>query len=760
MFAHSYLSKLLLRSVIFMGFFTSQVIAAQLEKIGFSTLPGNRVQIALNFSGKIPSPLSFTTDNPARIVLDFPGVTMNLSKKSHAIGIGVVQSAGAVQTDDRTRMVFNLIRMAPYDIQVVGDKVFVSVENSTAPSTLVAEQPMLSAKMQPSPPPAYVPKPSSSFPSTPPSSPPFEEPSPVSRRATPTQFEEPAPVSSEMTQREVAQVEGDYIKDIDFRRTPTGTGRIVVTLSNPNIVVNAYEQGENIVLEFLNTLLPPKLDHRLDVIDFGTPISFIDTFPEGDKTRMNITVAGDHEYFASQTDTSYTVEVQKKTEVKKEEVKIEDKKYEGQLVSFNFQNIEVRAALALLFDLPGVNLNMVASDQVAGTITLRLKKIPWDQALDIILEARGLGMRKLGNVVLIDIKENIDNRKQRELEAQKRIKELEPVRTEFIQINYAKAKDLESLLRTKGEHSFLSERGNVSMDERTNTLIIQDTSAKLSEIRDLISSLDTPIRQVLIESRVVLASDDFGKKLGVKFGYSANEDLGHGNGVVLGGKMGGDTKFQGNTAFGESNSSAYGSGGNNALTGSENFIVSLPITAPNAALGLAIGKIGSYLLQLELAAAENEGTSRIISSPRVITGNQKKASILQGSEVPYQVVQNNTVTTEFKNAVLQLEVTPQITPDDRIIMDLKVNSDKIGQATPTGQLTIDKREVETQVLVDNGETVVLGGVYEQESTNNIVRIPFLSDLPFFGELFKSTDKATRKKELLIFVTPKIIKETT
>jgi len=702
---------------------SAPTFAAQLEKIDFATLPGNRVQIALNFSGAVPAPLNFTTDNPARVVLDFPGTTMNLSKKSHAIGIGVVQSAGAVQTEDRTRIVLNLVRMVPFDIQTAGDKVFVAFESANSASMAAPESPA----------------PQGAEPSAPQAKSPAPQPQPTS-----------VPQES---------VGGRFLKDVDFRRTSSGTGRVVVTLSDPNIVVNTYEQGQNIVLEFLNTRLLPKLDRRLDVIDFGTPITLIDTSPEGDKVLMNITVSGDHEYFASQTQNLYTVEVQKKVEIKSEEVKIEERKYAGQLVSFNFQNIEVRAALALLFDLPGVNLNMVATDQVNGNITLRLKKIPWDQALDIILEARSLGMRKIGNVVLIDIKENIDAKKQRELEAQKKIKELEPVRTEFIQINYAKAKDLVSLLVTKGEHSFLSERGDVSMDERTNTLIVQETATKLAEIRSLISSLDTPVRQVLIESRIVVATENFTNQLGLKFGYSANEDLGNGNGIIFGGKMPGNTKFTGATSFNKDNTEF--SGGTGGGSGTENFMVSLPISGPNtAALGLAIGKIGSYLLQLELAAAESEGSTRIISNPRVITGNQKKATILQGSEVAFQVTKQEAVTNEFKKAVLQLEVTPQITPDDRIIMDLQVNSDKPAKFQDTGQVGIETRQVATQVLVDNGETVVLGGVYEQESTHNLSRVPFLSDLPWIGDLFKSTDKKNTKNELLIFVTPKIIKEKT
>jgi type IV pilus assembly protein PilQ len=394
---------------------------------------------------------------------------------------------------------------------------------------------------------------------------------------------------------------------------------------------------------------------------------------------------------------------------------------------------------------------MVASDQVSGSITLRLKNIPWDQALDIILEARGLGMRKVGNVVMVDIKKNIDDRKQTELESQKKIKELEPLRTEFITINYAKADDLAKLLKTTGQYSFLSERGNVSIDKRTNTLIIQDTIAKIAEIRGLITSLDTPVRQVLIESRIVIANSDFSRDLGVKFGYSANEDLGHGNGVVLGGKTPGDTIFSGGTGF-------------NTSSG-ENYIVSLPALGSSgtpASVGLAIGKIGSYLLQLELSAMQNENKGEVVSNPRVITGNQQEAVITQGTEigfVPQVAGIGATPQAQFKQATLELKVTPQITPDDRINLDLTVKKDsQLGSLL--GIPSIATRSVKTNVLVDNGETLILGGVYEKNASNTLTRVPFLSDLPLVGNLFKSRSDQEKQSELLIFITPKILKETT
>lgn len=736
-------------------FFSSPLVQAktnELQKIGFSSLPGNRIQVNLTFAKPAQTPLNFTTDNPARLVLDFPNVGIDTLQKNLAIGTGMIQSANAVQTEERTRVVLNLVQMVPFNIEVTENKVYITFEGSSSEGTSPQRSnPMEIAKTQATPRSQESISPAHSSTSSPITISKTDAQSLPTSLPTSTSVIEPVPTVPSV---------GNHIQNIDFRKTIDKTGQVVITLSNPDIIVNLYEQGTDILLDFINTQLPPHLDQRLDVIDFDTPISYIDTYTRANDVQMKVTANGRYEYFASQTGAVYTLEVKEKIEIKSEDVKIEERTYEGQLVSFNFQNIEIRAALALLFDLPGVNLNMVASDDVKGNITLRLKKIPWDQALDIILESRSLGMRKIGNVVMIDLKEKIDARTQRELEAQQKIKELEPLRTEFIQINYAKAADLNALLKTSGEHSFLSKRGNVSMDSRTNTLIIQDTATQLAEIRNLINSLDMPARQVLIESRVVLASDDFSKKLGVKFGYSTNEDLGEGNGIVLGGKISGNTTFSGNTAFGQDTNSAPYPSNAATIAGSENFIVSLPISGPNAALGLAIGKIGSYLLQLELAAAETEGNSRTISSPRVITGNQRKATILQGSEIPYRTIEEGTAKTDFRDAVLRLEVTPQITPDDRIIMDLKVNSDKVGQVTPDGNLTIDKREVETQVLVDNGETVVLGGVYEQENLNSVVRIPFFSELPLVGNLFKSRTRENKKKELLIFVTPKIVKETT
>lgn len=692
----------------------------RLESIGFSTLPGNRVQINLNFSQYAPRPIDFSTDNPARIVLDFQRVSLGLSNRSQPIGIGAVQNATAVETTDRTRVVLNLVRMVPFTIETIGNKLYVSLDSISSTSTVSPEierNPLATSKLQ---------------------------------------------AAQTVSIQQIPFADTPAVKHIDFRRTPEGAGRIMVTFSVPNVVVNMEEKGNNIVLQFSDVALPEKLDRKLDVIDFATPVIFVDTKAQNNNVTMTINVqeeteSEEYDHLAYQSEGVYVIEIRKIAKEKAKELKKQAPVYKGQKVSFNFQQIDVRAALMLLTDLPGVNLNMVTSDAVQGTMSLRLKNVPWDQALDIILESQALGKRQVGNVLLIDLKDNIAKREEAELKAMKAIKELAPLRTEFIQINYAKAQDLESLIKSKtGDktHSFLSSRGNVSVDERTNRLIIQDTADRLEELRNLIASLDTPSRQVLIESRVVIATDDFSRSLGVKFGYSANQDLGNGYGVVVGGKVAGDTQYRQDTAFSSGNTQGEGGQG-------ENFIVRLPAfiagsSNPASAVGLAIGKIGSQLLQLELSAMQLEGNGEIVSSPRVITGNQQTAVITQGSEIPVPGVAGvgAAIPTEFKEAVLQLEVTPQITPDDRVIMELLVKKDE-----PKSDGSISKREVKTKVLVDNGETVVLGGVYEQTRSQAIERVPFLSDIPFLGELFKKRFKEDKKSELLIFVTPKILKET-
>ena len=658
-----------------------------LDAVKFNALPGNKVQVKLELSGPLSrEPLSFTIDDPARIALDLPDTRLNLPSKNQPIGVGTVRSLNAVEAGGRTRVVLNLSRLVPYDL---------AMEGNTAVITLGSEASSTSGGVMPA-----------------------------------------------ITGRAHAMRDGASIEDVDFRRGKDGEGRIIVALSDPSATANVRQEGGKILVDFVNVRVPERLDRRLDVIDFATPVKEIDILPRGNSTQMVVSPLGEYEHLAYQSDNLFTLEVRPLTREEQEVRKKEQ--YTGERLSLNFQNIEVRAVLQLLADFSG--LNLVASDSVAGNVTLRLKNVPWDQALDIILKSRGLGMRQVDNVMMVAPQEEITAREKLELESQTQLAELAPLRTEFVQINYAKAGDIAGLLKAEA-NNLLSARGNVSVDERTNTLLVQDTAEKLAEMREVIGTLDIPVRQVLIESRIVIANQDFSKELGVKFGYSKNTIDGVGDfGVAVGGKRPGDTRFPGNTAF--------------HTDDLENFIVDLPTTqVPAAALGLAVGRIGSYLLQLELSALQQEGRGEVISNPRVITANQKEAVIEQGEEIPFQKATSSGATSvEFKKAVLSLRVTPHITPDNRVIMDLAVNKDARGELTPAGP-AINTQNVATQVLVDDGETVVLGGVYQQTNANNVDRVPFFSELPYLGNLFKRTQNIRDKTELLIFVTPKILKES-
>ena len=539
---------------------------------------------------------------------------------------------------------------------------------------------------------------------------------------------------------------GASIEDIDFRRGAAGEAQIIVALSDPDTPINIQERGNQIVIDFIDTALPENLDRRLDVIDFATPVREIDTSRYGNGTRMVIKPATDlYDHLAYQSDNLLTIEVKPLSKQEQEALKKKKFGYTGERLSLNFQNIEVRAVLQLIADF--TQLNMIASDSVGGSVTLRLKNVPWDQALDIILKSRGLGMRQNGNVIMVAPQEELAAREKLELEAQQQIAELAPLRTEFVQVNYAKAQDMAKLIKADA-NNLLSERGNVAVDERTNTLLIQETGDKLVEIRQLVSTLDVAVRQVLIESRIVVANEDFSRDLGVRFGVSQASEHPSGRNdsfYTVGGRIPGDVNYGATTSF--------------HTEDLENYIVDLPIGSPAGALGIAVGNIGSYLLQLELTALQTEGRGEVVSSPRVITANQKEAVIESGTEIPYREASSSgAATVTFKKAVLSLRVTPHITPDDRIIMDLAVNKDAIGEIFD-GVPSIDTSNISTQVLVENGETVVLGGVYEQTNRSDTRRVPFLGELPYVGWLFKSTELQNDKQELLIFVTPKILKGT-
>jgi type IV pilus assembly protein PilQ len=671
-----------------------------LTSIDFSALPGDKVQLTLGMSGPATEPASFVTENPARISLDFAGVSSGLGYKTKLIGVGPVHSVTALEAGNRTRLVINLTKPIEFKTLMQGNKVLVSLDISdkTKQTTAASTVPVASAK----------------------------------------------PMHQVRASKATAT---DDIKNIDFRRGESGQGRVLVTLADPKTPVDVREEAGHIILEFYKASIDPSLLQSLDVMDFATPVTKIETRRKGNNVIVDITPTGEYDYLAYQANETFAVEVRSLTKDEKEQLQKERMVYTGERLSLNFQDIEVRAVLQLLADF--TELNLVTSDTVDGRITLRLKNVPWDQALDIILKSKGLSKRQIDNVIMVAPTEEIAAREQLELESKQKIEELAPLRSDFIQVNYAKADDLAALLKSE-ENRLLSERGNVTVDKRTNTLLVQDTDAKLSDIRRLLQKLDVPVRQVLIESRIVVANNDFAKDLGVRFGLTANnDDPNHWKTVsgALPGYIG--------------NSFAVGQGVENpAGSTQESLMVNLPVTAPSGGVNFLFGKVGSNLLQLELTAMQTEGRGEVISSPRVITSDQNKASIKQGVEIPYQEASSSGATTvSFKEAVLKLDVTPQITPDDRVRMDLVISKDSPDfSRSVLGVPPLDTRKIETTVLVDNGETVVLGGVFERTKTKDTEKVPFFGDIPYAGVLFRRNADRDQNSELLIFVTPKILKE--
>jgi len=679
--------------------------------LDFSMLPGDRVQIVVTASGPLAEPRSFSTDNPARIAIDFDNTSNELPSRNIGVQVGEVRSIAAVEAGNRTRLVVNLLDAVPHEIEVDGNQLIVTVGG--APESGTTET--------------------------------------ASATATPSPSRE---THSERT--------GRSLEDVDFRRGSQGEGRVVVTLSDPNTVTDMQEQAGKLIVTFFDTSLPDRLMRRFDVTDFATPIASFEVSRKGSSVRMTISPQGNYQHLAYQADNQFAVEVRPLTTAEKEEMQRKKTVFTGERLSLNFQDIQVRSVLQLLADFTG--LNMVVSDTVGGNITLRLKNVPWDQAMDIILKTKGLSMRQTGNVVLVAPTEEIAAREKLELESQQQIEELAPLRSEYVQINYAKAENLAALIKSK-DNNLLSERGNVTLDGRTNTLLIQDTEANLEDIQRLVQTLDVPVRQVLIESRIVIASDDFSRNLGVRFGFNrSNLVLGGNNELFIGGSLEGGVEntqdidagpFMADATTGAPFNSVIDAGGAAGL------MVNLPAPSPSGAVNFLLGKVGSYLLQLELSAAEQEGNAEIISSPRVITANQSQATIKTGTEIPYQEATSSGATSvSFKEAVLQLDVTPQITPDDRVFMELVVTKDNpdFGRAV-LGTPPIDTRQIQTSVLVDNGETVVLGGVFERTTSSDYDKVPFFADIPAVGNLFKSHAVRDQNSELLIFVTPKILKET-
>ena len=688
--------KNFLAGLCLLGLGLNPVIARELIGLDFSVMTGNAVQLVFTFDEDAVEPRAFTIDQPARIALDFADTTNSLRQRNLQVGIGNLQNIISAAAQGRTRVVLNLTQRSEYTTSVDGNQMTLTLGESGQP-TLASSQADASI------------------------------------------------TSVSLTSQSSGIAKG--ITNIDFKRGPNGEGRIIIDLTSSSISTDVWRENNTVYVELIGSILPDELQRRMDVSDFATPITHIDTIQDGSNIRLSIASNGDFEHLAYQTDKVYTIEV---APISKEE--IEEKKktkfgYTGERLSLNFQDIEVRSVLQLLADFTG--LNLVVSDSVVGNLTLRLKNVPWDQAMDIILKTKGLAQRRAGNVILIAPTDEIAAREKLELESRKQVEELERLRTEFIRVNYAKAEEMAELLN-QTDNAILSNRGSVSVDVRTNTLLIKDTTSSLANVRQLLTELDIPVRQVLIESRVVIANDDFSKELGVRFGISRDS---------LGAGTTGDSAIASGTLEGVTDLA-----NNNPLLVPDGLAVNLPVQNPAGSFALALAKLPlGTLLEMELTAAQVEGRGEVVSSPRVITADSHTARIEQGVEIPYLELDDGDATLKFRKAVLSLEVTPQITPDDRIIMDLDVHKDSVGELVAFGSglfaPSIDTREVQSQLLVDNGQTVVLGGIYETVSTKQVTRVPFFSDLPIIGVLFRSSINVDDRSELLIFVTPKILQGT-
>jgi type IV pilus assembly protein PilQ len=656
-------------------------------------------------------PAGFTIQTPPRIAIDLPGVANAMGKSSVEVNSGNLRSVNVAQAGDRTRLVLNLKQATNYRAQIQGKVLLLVLDTTVAAATPAAPAP-----------------------------------------------DQPVHFAESLNRNPLA------LRDIDFRRGADGAGRVVVDLPNNQVGVDIRQQGQTLVVEFLRSTLPDNLRRKLDVIDFGTPVQTITSTQSGDRVRMVVEPRGNWEHSAYQSDSQFVLEVrQQKVDPNK---LTQGQGFAGEKLSLNFQNIEVRALLQVIADF--TNFNVVTSDTVTGNVTLRLKDVPWDQALDIILQAKGLGLRKSGNVILIAPKDELAAKEKIELEAKASIASLEPVRTQSFQLNYTKAEEVAKGLtgQTSGQGGsassrILSPRGSVIYETRTNQLFVSDIPSKLEEIQAMILKIDIAVRQVLIEARIVEADDKFGRSLGVKLGGA---DLRGVRGGVPGVQVAGDTRA---TIGGNLN--AIGAQTQQTSIGSVPFsdtqFVNLPAVgqggynAATFALSL-FGAAANRFLNLEISALEADGKGKIVSSPRVITADQVKALIEQGEELPYQTATSSGATAlQFRKANLKLEVTPQITPEGNVILDVDVTKDSVGRQTAAG-FAIDTKHVKTQVLVENGGTVVIGGIFEQTDRDEVVKVPFLGDIPYLGNLFKTKSRTSNKTELLIFLTPKVVSERT
>lgn len=664
-----------------------------LEDLDFASLPGDRVEVRLSFDGTPPSPSGYTIEQPARIALDLEGVDSGLNDRYHNLGVGNTQSMTVIDAKERTRLIFNLSQLAPYDTRVEGNTLVVEIGGGAGSDS---------------------------------------SPRPVQASASQDQRSQ-APATS-----------GPSVSEVDFRRGANGDGQVVITLSDPTISVDLSENAGNIRLRLPETNLPESQRRRLNVNDFATPVRQIESYTEGDAVIIDINAEGDYDYLAYQSGNQFTVAVEELSQAESEDRREEKFPYSGEKLSLNFQDIEVRSVLQLIADFTG--LNLVASDTVGGSLTLRLDSVPWDQALELILKTKGLDKRQVGNVLLVAPASEIADRERLELENNRQQRELAPVRLDIVQVNYAKASDLVALLQQDAE--LISGRGFISSDARTNTISVRETAEKLEQIRRLVNTWDIPVRQVLIEARIVRAQTNIARDLGVQWGGGFAKQNGDSR-ISAGGSQGTLSEID----------DAFVSGSPAQISFPGALAVDLGVSRASTS-SFAIGYSNNdFLIDLELSALESDGKAEIVAQPKVVTADRQTAIIESGEEIPYQeATSSGAASISFKEAVLGLEVTPQITPDDNIIMDLVVRQDSRGEVT-AGIPSINTNEVETQVLVANGETVVLGGIFQSEIATTITKTPFLGDIPYLGRLFTRSEKIDERSELLIFITPKIVKSS-
>ncbi|MDQ2639153.1 MAG: type IV pilus secretin PilQ [Pseudomonadota bacterium] len=674
--------------------------ANTLQAVDVQPLGTQGVQVVLTTSGAAPQPNAFAIENPARISLDLAGTALGLPQRRIDVRTNGLESVLAAEADGRTRLVLNLDRMQAYSTRVEGNRIILTLGEAGA----AAGAPVVAAAAAGAAPATAAPR--------------------LNRG----------------------------IQNIDFRRSPDGTGRIIVRLGDPRTPVNLRQQGNQVMVDFVGADLPQQLRRSFDVSDFATPVTGFNAIGTPNGTQLVISASGDFEQLAYQAEDQYVVEVQARRAPRA--VSVERPVYTGERMTATFQDIPARTLLMLIAQTGGKN--MVINDSVGGNVTLSLENVPWDHALDIVLQLKGLDKRITDNVIIVGPTAELANRDKAQLAARKELQELAPLRTELVQVNFGKAGDIASLLRSTGGEgsSLLSARGNLTVHTATNSLLIQDTSESITAIRELVQQLDIPVRQVRIEARIVAVSEDFSRDLGVRFGATGITTTGDG--------------FISSTGNALANEDILGAGGapfpGGAPFAPSRYNVNLPAPSPAGAISFLV--LGSdYLVDLELSAAQSEGNGEVISSPQLTVTNQQEAMIAQGSEIPYQEAASSGATSvSFKDVKTSLSVTPVITPDNRLILDIAVQKERVGQLVVGiggGQIpSIDSSEIRTRVVVNDGQTVVLGGILETERRENVKKVPLLGDVPIFGHLFKSTSRVNNKDELLIFVTPKIVREGT